>query len=117
MSDPKGEIGKTKAPMWLLPPGALIESAWAHQDGATKYGAYNFRHTPVNASTYISAMMRHWAAYLNGEDIAPDSKVQHLAHIVANCNILMDAAACGTLIDDRPKMPAPAASPLRPVAP
>jgi len=103
--DPKGEIGKTKAPMWLLPSTALIETAWAQQDGATKYGAYNWRETKVCASTYISAMMRHWAAYLDGEDRATDSNCHHLAHIVANCNILMDAAKCGTLVDDRPKPP------------
>jgi len=102
---PKGEIGKTKAPMWLLPSTALIETAWAQQDGATKYGAYNWRETKVCASTYISAMMRHWAAYLDGEDRATDSNCHHLAHIVANCNILMDAAKCGTLVDDRPKSP------------
>jgi len=103
--DPKGEIGKTKPPMWLLPATALIETAWAMDDGAKKYQPYNWRETKVCASTYISAMMRHWAAYLDGEDVAPDSKVQNLAHIVANCNILMDSAKCGTLVDDRPKMP------------
>jgi hypothetical protein len=70
-----------------------------------KTGAYNWRSAKVCASTYISAMMRHWAAYLDGEDRAEDSKCHHLAHIVANCNILMDAAKCGTLVDDRPKMP------------
>jgi len=104
-TDPKGEIGKTKAPMWLLPSTALIETAWAMGDGASKYRPYNWRETKVCASTYISAMMRHWAAYLDGEDRAEDSKCHHLAHIVANCNILMDAAKCGTLVDDRPKMP------------
>ena len=104
-TDPKGEIGKTKAPMWLLPPTALIEAAWAMGNGEARYGAYNWRETSVKASTYISAMMRHWAAYLDGEDRAEDSKCHHLAHIVANCNILMDAAKCGTLVDDRPKMP------------
>ena len=104
-TDPKGEIGKTKAPMWLLPSTALIEAAWAMGDGASKYQPYNWRETKVCASTYISAMMRHWAAYLDGEDRAEDSKCHHLAHIVANCNILMDAAKCGTLVDDRPKMP------------
>ena len=117
MSDPKGEIGKTKAPMWLLPSTALIETAWAHQLGAERYGSYNWRSNKVNASTYVSAMLRHLMAFQDGQDADADSGRSHLAHIVANCNILMDAAACGTLIDDRPKMPAPAASPLRPVAP
>ena len=81
------EIGKTKAPMWLLPSTALIETAWAMGDGASKYRPYNWRETKVCASTYISAMMRHWVAYLDGEDRAEDSKCHHLAHIVANCNI------------------------------
>jgi len=85
-SDPKGEIGKTKAPMWLLPSTALIETAWAQQDGATKYGAYNWRETKVCASTYISAMMRHWAAYLDGEDRNCDEQEEAL-HVVGRMTV------------------------------
>lgn len=100
--DPKGEIGKTKAPMELLPPVALIETAWVHGLGAAKYGRYNWRDNNVNASTYVSAIMRHLMAWQQGEDIDPESGRSHLAHIAAGCNILMDAKQRGTLVDDRP---------------
>jgi hypothetical protein len=101
--DPKGEVGKTKAPMELLPAHALIETAWVHGLGAAKYGRYNWRNNEVNASTYVSAIMRHLMAWQTGEDIDPESGRSHLAHIAAGCNILMDSAKHGTLIDDRPK--------------
>lgn len=101
--DPKGEVGKTKAPMELLPPVALIETAWVQGLGAAKYGRYNWRDNNVNASTYVSAIMRHLIAWQQGEDIDPESGRSHLAHIAAGCNILMDAKAHGTLIDDRPR--------------
>lgn len=96
-TDPKGEVGKTKAPMWLLPPFALTETAWVHGLGATKYGAYNWRKNRVCQSTYVSAIMRHLMAYSSGETVDPESRRSHLAHIVASCNILMDAGNSGTL--------------------
>jgi len=101
-TDPKGEAGSKKAPMWLLPPFALEQQAWAHKEGANKYGAYNFRRTKVCASTYISAILRHWGKFLNGQNLDEHSGAHHLGHIAANCNILMDAQEHGCLIDDRP---------------
>lgn len=101
MLDPKGVAGAAKCPMHLLPPNALMEAAWAHKCGADKYGAANWRKTKVCASTYVGAVMRHLAAWQMGEDDDPESGVSHLAHIVASCNILMDAGLHGTLVDDR----------------
>lgn len=101
MNDPKGEIGKTKCPLYLLPPMALRQTAWVHELGADKYGAFNWRETNVCASTYISAMMRHLLYFMEGIDLDDESGWSHLAHIAANCNILMDAKAHGTMIDDR----------------
>jgi hypothetical protein len=37
-NDPKGAAGAKKAPMWLLPPYALQQTAWVHKLGADKYG-------------------------------------------------------------------------------
>lgn len=107
--DPKGAIGKTKDPLWLLPPVASAEAAWAHQIGANKYGPWNWRSTKVNASTYISAAMRHLNAWASGKDKDDESGRSHLGHVVACCNILMDAQAHGCLADDR-AIPPPAAS-------
>jgi hypothetical protein len=102
--DPKGAAGAKKAPMHLLPPNALIETAKAMGHGAAKYGAWNFIETTVCASTYVGALGRHWAAYARSEDIDPDSGLPHLALIAANCFVLLTAQQQGTLRDDRPKL-------------
>lgn len=100
--DPKGEAGSKKTPLQLLPPSALAAAAWAHKLGADKYGAWNWRENKVCSSTYIGAIKRHLDAWIDGEDVDPESKVTHLAHIIASCNILIDAEKFGTLVDDRP---------------
>lgn len=104
--DPKGEAGKAKPPLALLPPEALRQAAWAHSNGAAKYGVANWRENKVCATTYISAMMRHIGQYLDGEDADAESGLSHLAHVIASANILIDAKHYGTLVDDRPKRPA-----------
>lgn len=105
-TDPKGEAGKAKPPLALLPPEALRQAAWAHALGAAKYGVANWRENKVCATTYISAMMRHIGQYLDGEEADAESGLSHLAHVIASANILIDAKHCGTLVDDRPKRPA-----------
>lgn len=105
VNDPKGEAGAKKAPMWLLPPVALEQTAWVAKLGADKYGPFNWRKTGVCATTYVSAIMRHLNAWRDGEDLDPESGISHIAHIATSCNILMDAEACGTLQDDRNKRP------------
>lgn len=101
-TDPKGAIGKTKAPMWLLPPVALRAIAWVHGLGSNKYGPWNWRKTKVCASTYISAIHRHLAAWHERQDNDEESGQSHLAHIGACVNILLDAQHHNKLDDDRP---------------
>ena len=105
-TDPKGEAGKAKAPLALLPPEALRQAAWAHGLGAAKYGVANWRENQVCATTYVSAMIRHIGQYLDGEDADAESGLSHLAHVIASANIMIDAKHCGTLVDDCPKRPA-----------
>lgn len=76
-------------------------AAWAHSQGVEKYGAYNWRENSVCSSTYTSAAMRHFNQWRDGEDIDSESGRHHLGHVIANLNILLDAAAHGTLEDDR----------------
>ena len=102
--DPKGAAGAKKPPMHLLPPDALLETARVLGFGAANYGPWNFINANVCAHTYIAAIGRHWTAYAKGQDIDPDSGLLHMAHIAANCFILMTAAQQGTLNDDRPKL-------------
>jgi hypothetical protein len=105
VNDPKGAAGALKVPLHLVPPYALEQTAWVHKLGSEKYGPYNWRKTGVCASTYVSAIMRHLNAWRDGEDLDPESGISHIAHIATSCNILLDAAHCGTLQDDRNKKP------------
>ena len=55
----------------------------------------------MRASTYVSASMRHLNAWFEGEDLAPDSGLSHLAHALAGLAILIDAEEAGMMLDDR----------------
>ncbi len=76
-------------------------------NGVAKYGEANWRAlgAKFKMSTYISAILRHVVAIREGEDVAPDSGVSHVGHIMANCAILLDAQKAGTLHDDRILLP------------
>lgn len=100
-ANPKAAFGKLKADLSLIPRPAMIHMAEALENGADKYGAYNWRQTDVDARIYISALLRHIFAWLDGEDDAPDSGVSHLGHVMAGCAILLDAKERGNLFDDR----------------
>lgn len=101
--NPKERLGKLKPDLSLIPQSALVLEALAMMQGADKYGAYNWRQTKVQARTYVAATMRHLAAWLDGEEAAPDSGVHHLAHARASLGVVMDAQACGMMADDRVK--------------
>jgi hypothetical protein len=104
-NDPKGQAGSLKAPLGLVPPYAMEQTAWVHKLGAEKYGPWNWRETGVCASTYVNAILRHLNAWRDGESLDPESGITHLAHIACSANILMDAEVCGKLQDDRNKRP------------
>lgn len=110
-SNPKDILAKSeqRVLLHLIPSPALIEAALAFMDGARKYGPYNWRKEGVSAATYISAALRHTRGWLDGEELAADSRVHHLGHAIACLAILLDAQAVGNLVDDRP-LPAPTAS-------
>jgi len=101
--DPKGHAGSMKAPLCMLPSFPLHEASWVLKSGADKYGRWNWRENEVCASTYRSAMQRHLDQWFDGgEDVDEETSRSHLAHVIANACILMDAAKHGTLVDDRP---------------
>ena len=101
-SNPKTRFGALKPNLSLVPPAAIIYQALALQDGANKYGPYNWRKNDVSANTYIAAAMRHISQYLDGEDLDPSSGYPHLAHALASLSVLVDAIENNNLIDDRP---------------
>lgn len=73
------------------------------ENGMGKYGLMNWRDNDVVAHIYYDAAMRHLMSWWDGEDVAYDSKIKHLAHVMACCAILIDAEYNKNLIDDRPR--------------
>lgn len=110
--NPKDLVGAKKSPLGLVPVAGAIMSAPAHLNGANKYGAFNWRKQPVQAMTYVEAIQRHLAAWVDGQDNAEDTGIHHFAHAIAGLNILADAMGLGILIDNRPPK-GPAADMLR----
>jgi hypothetical protein len=100
--NPKDAIGRLKPGIHTIPPAALLHLGLAMTDGAAKYGLTNWRAHPVLASIYYDAAFRHLASWWDGEPHARDSKVHHLAHVMACCAILIDAEINGCLIEDKP---------------
>jgi len=93
--NPKDAKGAAKPQLWLNPPSALRAMARAMEEGAAKYGAYNWRENEVREEVYISAALRHIAAYQDGERADPDSGHHPLAHAMASLAILIDGESNG----------------------
>lgn len=101
-ANPKDLIGIKKVQLGLFPAAGSIYGALGFEDGAVKYGPYNWRANKVKMTVYLDAIERHLLALRDGEDCAADSKKPHLAHIIASAALLADATEGGFLIDDRP---------------
>jgi hypothetical protein len=101
-TNPKDQLAVAKLPLHLVPSTLTTYAALAFAEGATKYGAFNWRVAGVRASVYISALERHLAKWKNGEEADSRTGVPHLASALACLGIILDAKLCGKLTDDRP---------------
>jgi hypothetical protein len=101
-----GEKGKVR--LELVPGAALRETAKALDHGNKKpgRGPYNWRKRGVKASDQIGGALRHIEEFKEGYDIDPVSAAHVLGHAMARLSIVLDAIACGSLVDDRVKLPA-----------
>jgi len=73
----------------------------AMQNGEDKYERFNWRTAGSTSSVFFDAMLRHLLDWYCGEDHAADSKIHHLAHLMAGSTILLDSELHGKLNDDR----------------
>jgi hypothetical protein len=103
-TNPKKQYGVQSVPLNMWSPLASAYGALGLYNGSLKYGKANFANTPVEASIYIAAAMRHLNAWAAGEEFDPADGVPNLGGVLANIAILLEARAAGTLIDDRLKM-------------
>lgn len=103
-TNPKRQYGVASVPLNMWSPLASAYGSLGLYNGALKYGKANFANTPVEASIYIAAAMRHLSAWACGQEFDPADGVPNLAGVLANIAILLEARAAGMLIDDRLKM-------------
>lgn len=101
-TNPKDLLGIKKTSLHLVPPASKIYQALAMEDGAKKYGPYNWRDKKVRATIYVSAAMRHLEQWLDGEELTNDTGVPNLGAVLACIGIIIDAKETGNLVDDRP---------------
>lgn len=97
----KNRVAAGKPKLFSVPPVSFLALGAAMQNGADKYGLYNWRDSEVTASVFYDAMLRHLLDWREGQDHAPDSGIHHLAHLMAGAAIIIDAQAQGVFIDDR----------------
>lgn len=101
-TNPKDAVGIRKAPISTVSGPVVLELGLAMLEGARKYGRHNYRASGVRASVYYDATFRHIVKWWEGEDIDPDSGLNHITKAIASLMVLRDAMIYGKVIDDRP---------------
>lgn len=71
-------------------------------EGGIKYGRHNYRVIGVRGSVYYDATRRHIDAWWEGQDVDPDSGLNHITKAICSLVVLRDAMIQGKFTDDRP---------------
>ena len=100
--NPKDIISMKKAPLSTVPCGVLFEIGLGMLEGARKYGRHNYRSIGVTATEYYNASMRHIMLWWEGEDVDPDSGLNHITKALSDLTVLRDSMLMDNWIDDRP---------------
>jgi hypothetical protein len=82
----KTDTGKRR--FHLLPVQPLYDAIDVLEFGAARYGDFNWQKGFEYTGIY-NAAQRHLHAWLDGEDLADDSKLPHLAHAMVNLMFLL----------------------------
>jgi hypothetical protein len=101
-TNPKDAVGVKKAPVSTVSGAVIAELGVAMLEGARKYGRHNYRVSGVRASVYRDATWRHLTKWWEGEDIDPDSGLNHITKAIASLTVLRDAMIFDNWVDDRP---------------
>jgi Domain of unknown function (DUF5664) len=91
-----------KARMELLSSTALKGTAAVLEFGSRKYQADNWR-KGMEWRRCIGSLMRHLAAFNDGEDLDPESGLPHVDHIACNAMFLQEYFRTHKELDDRYK--------------
>jgi len=101
-TNPKDAVGVLKYPMSYVSAPVLAEMAVGMAEGGHKYGRHNYRVIGVRASIYYDATMRHLMQWWEGEELDPDSGLNHITKALTSLCVLRDAMIQGKFNDDRP---------------
>lgn len=95
----------SKPRMALVPRALIIGCARVLTYGAIKYAPNNWRRG-MRWGEPADALLRHFFAWLEGEDNDPESGESHLSHMAANLAFLMHMASDPAYaeLDDRPRL-------------
>lgn len=92
-----------KPPLANLPPAGMVGVAKVQAYGHKKYKDFNNYRKGMEASRQCSCIIRHVMAYMNGEDLDPESGESHIAHAATRCMFLLQNIHDKVVIDDRYK--------------
>jgi hypothetical protein len=111
VSETGGEKGQKEARLGGADPRALQELALIYGFGEEKYARYNYlKGYPWSLS--VDALFRHLLAFLDGEDLDPESGLHHTAHVAWHALTLTSYQMRNLGTDDRcPQESAPTATP------
>ena len=73
----------------LVPPHAIKAIADVLTYGADKYAPNNWQTVSDGETRYTAAMMRHFEAYREGEELDPETGKSHLSHCLCNLTFLL----------------------------
>lgn len=101
-TNPKDAVGIKKVPFSTISGPVMAELGLAMLEGARKYARHNYRVAGIRASVYFDAAARHLIKWYEGEDIDPDSGLNHVIKAIASLHVLRDAMIFEKWVDDRP---------------
>lgn len=101
-TNPKDMVGVKKVSISRVSSVVLMEMSLGMLEGDRKYGGHNYRVAGVLASVYYDAFMRHAMAWWEGEDIDPESGLNHVTKMLSCLAVLRDGIHTGNWVDDRP---------------
>ncbi len=102
-TNPKDGVGVRKWRQYCSVPATVIwEVGVAMLEGARKYGRHNYRVSGVRASVYLDAAKGHLDSWWEGEDLDPDTNLNHITKAITSLVVLRDAMMNDMYVDDRP---------------
>ena len=89
-----------KPPLSIIPREALEGCAKAFDYGSRKYDRNNFK-KGIQLTRILDATLRHVTAYLDGENLDPESNLSHLDHALASLSMAKYMEVNRPEMDDR----------------